>query len=156
MDDYLSKPLRLDELSSKLKKWMPRVKEQKKAPVVTNPLPEIAPDEDVPMVWDTSVLPRMIGDNPQAQRRILDGFLIRAHDLVTTLGECIATEDSARIADLAHQLKSPALSIGAMRLGTLCQQLELAGRANDLDAIQALAHRLAPDFEDVAGFIRAS
>ncbi len=147
MDDYLSKPLRLEELRQVLQKWLP-IKE-------THPeLIELQSADTPPMVWDLTVLPRLVGNNPQVQRRVLDVFLQRSEELVTLLADSILAGEPARIADVAHQLKSPAYSVGAMQLGLLCEQLESAGRAKDRQAIQKLAGQLRPDFERVTAMLR--
>jgi len=154
MDDYLPKPLRLEELRILLKKWLPNRGKLEEAPAEPIPLIEVKKVDNTSLVWDSTVLPRLVGSNAQVQRRLLDTFLQRSEELVTNLGNSIAVGEPARIADIAHQLKSPAFSVGAMQLGKLCEQLESAGKANDMQTIHVLADRLVPDFERVTTMIR--
>jgi HPt (histidine-containing phosphotransfer) domain-containing protein len=49
----------------------------------------------------------------------------------------------AHAAAIAHKLKSSARSVGALKLGELCADIEIAGHAGDFTAVAALL----PDFD---------
>lgn len=105
MDDYLSKPLLLDELGRMLIKWMP-------LPVRVADYP----------VWDGGTLSRLIGDKPDLRRRLLEKFLVKGRmriDEMLNVGE-----DRELAVHAAHALKSAARTVGALRLGELCQAME--------------------------------
>jgi PAS domain S-box-containing protein len=150
MSDYLAKPLRLAELSNLLSKWLPpELFTVAELPVVSNPLETIVQAA----VWDTSVLPMMLGGDIKTHRRLLDKFLIRAQELVTELGAAIRAENPALVADIAHKLKSPALTVGAMQLGEVCAQLEAAGRSGNMQNINIFALSLDASFLQAAELI---
>jgi HPt (histidine-containing phosphotransfer) domain-containing protein len=49
-------------------------------------------------------------------------------------------------ADVAHQLGSAARTVGAMRLGELCAEMEVAGRAENTPDCRALVSELLRRF----------
>ena len=152
MSDYLSKPLRLVELAAVLTKWLPRTEPRTEAPA-TAVTPATPPRS---LVWDPEALPATMGGDTAYQRKVLDKFMLRAEAYVNELAEAIRATDPARVADAAHKLKSPALTVGAMQLGDLCRQLEAAGRQTDLQTIAALAEHLDAYYIAAAEAIRAT
>jgi HPt (histidine-containing phosphotransfer) domain-containing protein len=67
----------------------------------------------------------------------------------------VSTHDTAALAGNAHTLKSAARSVGALRLGELCQSLEAAGRAGDAEKCNALMDGLAETFSVSAMAVNA-
>jgi two-component system, sensor histidine kinase and response regulator len=55
-----------------------------------------------------------------------------------------AAQRAAQAAAIAHKLKSSARSVGALKLGELCADIEIAGHAGDFTAVAAVL----PDFEN--------
>ena len=160
MDDYLAKPLRLGDLGNKLLRWMPQAGENIKPESVREAGLSIGAKEEVvamDIVWDATTLTRMVGDYPEMHRRLLDKFLLSSEEYVNAI-EC-ATEagDLESVAGVAHKMKSAARTVGALKLGELCQKLETSGRAGDkLDVIRGLAEEMELAFQDVAMQIRNS
>jgi len=134
MDDYLSKPLRLHELSRMLTKWLP----QAPAPEPSKPDPNAAAQPQL-ADWDATMLSQLVGDNPAMQQRLLAKFLVNTRNQLTSLQNAAETGDTQVCTSIAHALKSASRTAGAMALGELCQQLETAGKANDLSACQRLS-----------------
>ncbi|TXH89091.1 MAG: response regulator [Rhodoferax sp.] len=126
MDGYLSKPLRLPELSAMLQRWLPG------GLAATPPEPPAAAPA-LP-VFDNQALSRLIGPNPAMHRRLLGKFL---DNLQTQHGATLAAlqaQDLPAVRAAAHALKSSAQSVGAMQLGQLCAELEKAARDGDASA----------------------
>ena len=163
MDDYLSKPLRLNELGPMLFKWMPQCGPAQaedpgnhqaahghpRAPVNNSlaPLASLASlaSLDFP-VWHPGTLTELVGDNPAMHQRLLDKFLRNAQEQVTAIGAAAASDDTQGAAGGAHTLKSAARSVGALRLGALCQAIETAGNGSDAPACRNLAEQLPEAF----------
>jgi HPt (histidine-containing phosphotransfer) domain-containing protein len=70
------------------------------------------------------------------------------------LKEAARTKDGPLVADLAHKLKSPARSVGAMHLGGLCEELEKHGRTGDSDAIDVCFSRFQEELGKVQTYLR--
>ena len=141
MDDYLSKPLRLNKLAEMLRMWMPVASE---IPVTSAALP----------VWDEHTLRSLIGDNPPTQRRLLQKFLTNAELQITSICAAVSAGTSAIVLDEAHKLKSSARSVGALALGDLLQALEEAAHDQDLSACSALASSVEAAFVAVSALIQ--
>jgi DNA-binding response OmpR family regulator len=143
MDDYLAKPLRLNELKAMLKKWLPRAE-------LTEPRPEYgssAPsglresailDVDTLPVWDELALTVIVGDNPEMHRRLLEKFLLNSRARMDEiLTDSMSSEELVRS---VHALKSAARTVGAMRLGELCQAVETTARQSPGSALLGRLH----------------
>lgn len=158
MDDYLAKPLRLNDLGMKLAKWLPQKVSDVATVTASDPrlssvaIGILAAD----VVWDAGTLTRMVGDHPEMHRRLLDKFLLSSEEQVATIVSAVATGDLETVAVLAHKMKSAARTVGALRLGELCQELETSGRAGDIDAVNPRTAELEIAFEDASGQIRSS
>ena len=152
MDDYLSKPLRLNELGPMLAKWLPLPAAVTDAPLeaapddVPPPVPDFAEPTSVLSIWDATVLPTMVGNNPAMHRRLLDKFLLSTKEQVVRIVAAEAIEDTGTAGNVAHALKSAARTVGALQLGELCEALETAGKAGDATLCCALIKELPEAF----------
>jgi CheY-like chemotaxis protein/nitrogen-specific signal transduction histidine kinase/HPt (histidine-containing phosphotransfer) domain-containing protein len=149
MDDYLSKPLRLNELESMLAKWLPLPDAHASA------LEKDSPTSVGCAVWDADTLRQLVGDNPAIHRRLLEKFLVKAQEQVKAIELALVAGDVAGMAETAHTLKSAARTVGALALGELCQQLESLGCLRDEPACRTLAAGLAQTFASVQEQIHA-
>jgi CheY-like chemotaxis protein len=150
MDDYLSKPLRMNELGPMLHKWLPLVSDVASAGSagVTNAAAPAQATASINTfaVWNPATLTELVGENPGMHKRLLDKFLINAQVQVTEMTAAAHANDTTTLGGVAHTLKSAARSVGALALGELCQQLETAGKAGDAPACSELAQGLAGQF----------
>jgi CheY-like chemotaxis protein/HPt (histidine-containing phosphotransfer) domain-containing protein len=163
MDDYLAKPLRMSALAPMLEKWLSASKPVPAS--VTSPAPaqpenghpepglaestEIALAPSFP-IWNPASLTALVGDNPAMHKRLLVRFLASADAQVAEITAAAVAGDPATLGRVAHSLKSAARSVGAMRLGELCQDLETAGRAEDVQTCSAVAAGLPAVFAAAA------
>ncbi|WP_168224755.1 PAS domain S-box protein [Rhodoferax aquaticus] len=156
MDDYLSKPLRLEQLQEKLAQWMPLAAAGTtghKAPLAADPAvapaPEAALAPAAPLalaIWNPATLTALVGDNPGMHKRLLSKFLVNVEQQVVEIIKFAAAHDPHSLTAVAHTAKSAARSVGALALGELCQSLETAGRAGDTQRCSDLAMGLASAF----------
>jgi signal transduction histidine kinase/HPt (histidine-containing phosphotransfer) domain-containing protein/FixJ family two-component response regulator len=153
MDDYLSKPLRLNELGPMLSKWLPVPDAAvHAAPDGANPAQQaLAAQTDAPhlVVWNPATLTALVGDNPGMHKRLLHKFLSNGRSQVASMGLAVAARNAQQAAGLAHTLKSAARSVGALALGELCQAIETAGNADDAPAWSDCAQGLGVAFAAV-------
>lgn len=153
MDDYLSKPLRLNDLSHMLAKWLPlseEIAENIREEITDNSL--LSPQT----IWDASTLTDLVGNNPAMHRRALEKFLPSAQEQVSTISLAAATGKTEIAADVAHTLKSSARTVGAMQVGELCQRIEMAGRAGNIPTCSKLSKLLNEAFAVASEAIKKS
>lgn len=145
MDDYLSKPVQLTILKGVLEKWLPAV--AAKTSDVGRALPAVEkmrraePDLQLPV--DINVLKKLVGDDKTIIAEFLHDFRISAGKIAAELRIAYTRGDTMATGAAAHKLKSSARSVGAMALGELCAEMELAGKAGQHEKLAALL----PHFE---------
>ncbi|MGZ8695384.1 MAG: response regulator, partial [Gaiellaceae bacterium] len=135
MDDFLSKPIRGDELAAAL------------APL----RPAATPALD-PAVLDQ--LRETLGDATTAD--IVETFLAEGPALVATMRRSVEEGDAARLRLAAHTLKSNAATFGGAALAALCQELERIGEAGVVDGAADLISRAEAEHERVRSELRAA
>jgi HPt (histidine-containing phosphotransfer) domain-containing protein len=106
-------------------------------------------------VWDGRALERIVGSHLEAQDRLLKKYLLTAAATVTAMQAAAVAEQWQSIAQLAHKLKSSSRSVGAMRLGSLCEAIEPAGSAGSAGACRSLAALVVQAFDEAQLCIRA-
>jgi len=163
MDDYLSKPLKMDDLKEKLKKWMPHYAPKEvtdtEEMVSTPNIPESAAPSDrgdgVNMAIDPSALKEVFGDDEGTFVEILKDFLEPSASNVEEIEVSFSARSAEGVAMAAHKLKSSARSVGAHDLADLCQTLEAAGKSEDWNVIDKEVPRLSPTIQKVVEYIDA-
>jgi PAS domain S-box-containing protein len=142
MDDYLAKPLRMQELSAMLDKWLPPIEELAKTANLVTPLVVEVPTPGAPIdlqVWNASTLRDLVGDDLDLQVELLNDFLRGARQQTAQIITAAAASDTSTLAGVAHTMKSAARTVGALSLGELCQRLETDGMAGNAAGCRALA-----------------
>jgi PAS domain S-box-containing protein len=146
MDDYVTKPVRLETLQAALERWGAHTRAASSASSAS------APSADVP-VLDPDILSELRSLNDDDDPDVLDDmvkmFIQGTPERVARLHEAIAGGNAERIAFTAHNLKGSAGVMGARRLIAVCQQLEDAGRTGQLDPTQAWLAQLDCEYERV-------
>jgi HPt (histidine-containing phosphotransfer) domain-containing protein len=119
MDDYLVKPVRLDELRKALGACLPLTGPAGGGPDASDD----TIDRDV-----LSVLREDLGDS-ETVRQVVKAFLDRLPLVLGQLGDAASRKDQAGILSVAHSLKGTSATLGAMRLSEQCAELERVARA---------------------------
>lgn len=148
LDDYLCKPARLSEVKAMLEKWMPRrgpASKQEAGRPATSP-PPVAP-------LDIGVLEELVGRDPDVIQEFLRAFWMSTARTVSEITAACEVRDAAKVADLAHKLKSPAKSVGASRLAELCSEIQTAAGHADFDVLAACMPRLESERANIEGYL---
>ncbi len=150
LDDYLCKPARLSEVKAMLEKWMPR---QSTGPnASTARAPGVKPVSETPV--DITVLEDLVGRDPDVIHEFLRAFWISTAKTASELRAACERRDTALVADLAHKLKSPARSVGALRLAEICDELQQAANAPDFEALEKCLPRFEAENARVEEYLR--
>lgn len=141
MDDYLTKPVKPQELSDMLEKWI--AKQDSSRPKQAT-VQDVEPMEDV---FDRAgLLDRLMGDEDLA-KEILGGFLEDVPRKVTALKEALDKSDAPSVQLQAHTLKGTSANIGAVALQEVANQIEIAGETGDLVKAGSLVSKLDEQLE---------
>ena len=131
-DDYLSKPIRKDELVRSLGAIRPR--------------PLAGVDEGGRLLKE---LIRSVGDDEMFARDVLATFLDTAPGLVARLGEAADLGDPEKVAFEAHGLKGISQAVGADLLADACEAAESAASRGDLVSAREAMGSVGPAWERV-------
>jgi signal transduction histidine kinase/CheY-like chemotaxis protein len=145
MDDYLSKPIRVEELAAALAR-SPAVSDGDHDILAGNALDDSDPAGGGVLDRDAIAQLRETAGDVSLMRELIDAFLQNAPGLV---GE-LAGDQAEEVRRAAHTLKSNARTFGATELADLCQKLEERARAGELDGAAALARQIEEKYERAA------
>jgi HPt (histidine-containing phosphotransfer) domain-containing protein len=134
MNNYLSKPLQLADLKAALQEWLP--------------------DESTAhLPVDVRVLQHLVGDDPD----IVQGFLVEFRDSLGPIAAQIEIACAGGNTDLAgaqaHKLKASARTVGALRLGALCEHLENIAHGVGSETLAEVWASFAVELRAVTGFL---
>ena len=138
MDDYLTKPLRLDALRAAIGRWL--VSESTDAAAL--PAEDEALDEDMAPLLDRAVLKDYIGEDPELERQILQSFIGTVRTAMTDLPHASDATDVPSLLARVHRLKAAARTVGARTTADLCARVEAACHGSERDALPELVERL--------------
>ncbi|MBX7183964.1 MAG: response regulator [Vicinamibacteria bacterium] len=152
LDDYLCKPARLSEVKAMIEKWMPR------KPQASVPAPRDAGEKtaDAGPPVDIAVLEELVGRDPDVILEFLRAFWISTAKTVSEIVAASEARDAAKVADLAHKLKAPARSVGALRLAQVCADLQQSAAIADFEALGGLLPRLEAEKTGVEEYLRTA
>lgn len=148
MDDYITKPVRLEELIAAIEQGQARRGRSPapaaRAPVVAPALP--APARSTAVTLDSAVLESfraLLSEEQQKQLpALIADYLANASQLLESMRAAAVQGDLRVLEQAAHQLKASSGMFGAMRLAALCGELEASSRASRLTGCQELVAQL--------------
>lgn len=149
MNDFVSKPIAMDDLEEVLIKWIPPIKQKRgKIRVVSE---EGVLDLSSMKLNHVAVMKGIsyTGNNLKMYISILKDFINSAPDKISLLNDLLAAEDINRYTIEVHSLKSLSKTIGADMLSHMAENLEKKGHAQDTAGIRAGHNAMLMEYEAV-------
>jgi signal transduction histidine kinase/CheY-like chemotaxis protein len=161
MDDYLSKPVKIDALRAALHRCRVR------SAAAGSPIPPTTPPPNPPPASPLAAPPdqeaaehvdfarlRELRDlvapgDPDPTADLVGLFLDCASASLAAIRQALQAGQAQGVKHQAHSLKSSARSLGARRLAGLCEQLEQAADQGGLDAAAGLVGQAEAEYEIV-------
>jgi CheY-like chemotaxis protein len=140
MDDYLSKPIRLEELSAALARVEPRDGKG---------ILSAAIDPDAFARLRTTL------GTDDAVTDLVDLFLTESANLMSTIRSAVRNSNADELRRAAHTLRSNAATFGAETLATISGELELMGEQHAVTDTSDLVSRLETAYEQVRAALQA-
>ncbi len=144
MDDYITKPVRREELAAALSKCKPlgenasvAVAEQQNRDVAANSDCEVAAEPLCPQSEENSPIDFQIlhnlrelddDDDPDFLGELIEIYLSDAPQHLETMKEAISLGDADSLKLASHTLKSSSANLGAVCFSEVCKELEYMGR----------------------------
>jgi PAS domain S-box-containing protein len=162
MDDFLSKPVRLQTLEAMLESWsagwngvrsgvaMKSAKEFAPPPSAHG-APHSESELDSQTLSELRELSKATGDD--VLRKLVETFLSELPERLAALKSALDAGDLVALGRAAHAMKSAA-SIGALRYANLCGTVESHALANQRDEALALARMLVDESGEIPAILR--
>ena len=129
MDDYLTKPIREEELAAALTRLLPgRAVQGRDEPEA---VPPSAQEPTPPKGFDAAKLRRVCRNDEAQVREMLGLFVSSTESLLADLAQALARREATLTARQAHQIKGAAAYIGAEEVARLAGETEARARAED-------------------------
>jgi HPt (histidine-containing phosphotransfer) domain-containing protein len=140
MDDYITKPIRVDELVGALS--------QAKTQPAAAPPAAAALDDAVLAKLRADVGEDFIGE-------LIDAFLEDAPELIASMKTALAQNDVEAFRRAAHSLKSNSMTFGANELAETAKGLEEAGKSGNLAGVEERLAFVETEFDRVRRALEA-
>ena len=139
MDDYVSKPIMIEEIQRMIEKWSKKPNKE-----VKNSRKIIYTEDDL---IDQDAMSRLkeINDkvDPEFLEKVIGMFFEQAPQLVEEIRSHELKNEWELLGQKAHKLKGTSLNLGARILAEVSKQLEIKGRNKDITNIGDLVEELA-------------
>jgi CheY-like chemotaxis protein/HPt (histidine-containing phosphotransfer) domain-containing protein len=152
-DDWLRKPARLFEIRQMLEKWLPS-KDGKEDGSPKETQSVVLGDKNAQLPVDIEILHKMVGEGQEIVHGLLESFLKNAASIAADIRRAHLENKALQIGELAHRLKSAARYVGATELGDLCEQMEHAGKNNEMKIIDEFFAGFEEELQRVEIFIK--
>jgi CheY-like chemotaxis protein len=162
MDDFLSKPVRLQTLEAMLESWSAgwngvrsgvamKSAEEFAPPASAHEAPDSEPELDSQTLSELRELSKATGDD--VLRKLVETFLSELPQRLAALRSALDAGDLVALGRAAHAMKSAA-AIGALRYAKLCGTVESHALANQRSEALALARMLVDESGEIPGILR--
>ncbi len=146
MNDYLTKPLEIEQLQAILKRWQGSAPVAATAPAAISPAaaPANAPvaavvaAEPAAVIFDRADLLRRVMNDESLAVAMIESFVADTPTQIQKIQESLAANDAAACGKLAHRLKGAAASMGAPAFRQITSEMESAGRDGNLAKVKEL------------------
>jgi CheY-like chemotaxis protein/HPt (histidine-containing phosphotransfer) domain-containing protein len=160
MDDYLPKPFTQDQLMEILGRWLQRERAPREGPVEAGESDvEASRDTDVHQVpIDPKALDAIRAlqreGKPDLLARVINIYLEDSLRLLEALRQAVSEGDGAGVKRTAHSLKSSSANVGAVRLSSLCKDLERVDEDVPLEQVDQMVAQIEDEYASVRGELR--
>lgn len=148
MHDYISKPVRVDELQTMIEKWAIKILAEK-----GNVVQQLRKEKLQTKILDESKINFLndlqTEDDLEFFAELIDIYLVETPKMVKSLQDAYYSGEAKQIAFFAHKLKGSSVTLGLGPVTDLCKELEEKGKNNQLAGCDTLILQLGEMVETV-------
>lgn len=148
MDDYISKPIMLEEIEAMIRKW---ARKKHADPLLSHP-ENNREQGSTEQLLDSASIQRLMdigkSTDPGFLQQVLDMFMRQAPDDIDLIRNALDAGDFSTLWKAAHKLKGTCLNIGALRLANVCRDIEKKGRNLETSGLYGLCMQLDAGYRD--------
>ena len=149
MDDYISKPVRLEALTTALSKC---------SLTETTTETDIVPTPEPEKIIDLAVLQELkeiAGGESELLVEVIDCYLEDSPKLLDEMSQAIQQQQAILLQRSAHSMKSSSASVGASNLSELCKELEYIGREGTTEGADKILSQAQAEYMLVETALRS-
>jgi len=151
MNDYISKPVALEDLEAALERWVSKGKS------IIQPEPKKVPQsvqaEPASSVLDPAVTERLrdlaTATAPSVLTEIYEAFLGSTVDYLAAMRQAAQAGDADGLRNAAHALKGASANVGGRTMAEISRQLEALGHLQSVPGADELIEQLEQEFARV-------
>jgi two-component system, sensor histidine kinase and response regulator len=151
MDDYVPKPVKPAELEAVLERWIPQGHSSRLGAKASDADPTAYVEEQAPL--DESVLEALrdlqVEGDPDLLQELSELFMKEVPTELGALREAAQRGDAQEVERIAHTLKGSSANMGAVRMESICAELEERARSRELTDALAQISNLESEFARV-------
>lgn len=145
MDDYLAKPVKSPDLQAIIAKWTDLIQPE---------ILEADPLAGATEIFDIRHLRDTVGGDLAFASEVLEEYLKAAPGLLSKTEAAAAEGNWTDVARTLHSLKGASRSVGAFRVGSLCERMEAEAKDGHFIGMEALEAEVAAAQEAMSKKIR--
>lgn len=147
MDDYISKPVRMEDLQAALRRWGMRAQETAAAAPAAPPAAAPSEPEVIDMAAVDALSELQEDGGPDIVSELIELFIEDSVTLLADLEGAVQGRDCDAIGRIAHRFKGSSANLGARILASQCQALEACGKQGNTSGLEALHAGIRSEFE---------
>ncbi len=180
MDDYISKPIQIEELVAALQqvpsqevqesckeqlssiRTEDKEQEQKEIQMPAQVIQPPTVNENAQTIespidrHQLCNLISMMGGEISVFKQLVDTYVSESPDLIQRMDQAAMQNDASALEHSAHTLKSSSHSLGAIELSNLCMRLEKMGREKQIDNAMKLLEDLHGEYQKIETILTAN
>lgn len=145
MDDYISKPVLVEEVQRVLERWGTVTATEKREAKSASPADPIIDQNIIAGLREMSDK-----DDPDFLSELIDLFLEISPRLINDIKQHAQMADAVNLMQAAHKLKGSSFNLGAKYLAGICQRIEDKGKNNDLSELDSLLEQLEKGYQQTS------
>jgi CheY-like chemotaxis protein/HPt (histidine-containing phosphotransfer) domain-containing protein len=146
MNDYIAKPVSPQALAEVLEKWLPKENDDRCAGMTKKKETEKDLSHSL-LIFDRAGMMTRLMDNEKLARTVVEGFIEDIPLQIEALRGYLETGDAAGAERQAHTIKGASANVGGERLRAAALEMEIAGKAGDINTINACMAELEMQFD---------
>ena len=148
MDDYLSKPVKWNDLIAAIEKWLPpKMEAEEPANAAAEETANEGVTQNPPIDLDLAL--EHVGGDMEFFGELLDTFLESTPEIIRALKEAEQDGDADDVMRNAHSIKGAAYGLKANPLASIAEEIEMKGRNGDLSSVSSLLKKLEEEMERI-------
>jgi HPt (histidine-containing phosphotransfer) domain-containing protein len=142
MHDYMSKPIRIEEIQEKIIHWFESRPRLSSAAITAGIAAELLEPQTIEMLRD---LKKSESDGILGE--LVDIFRNQTPGLIDEIVSALEVRDALTLERAAHTLKGSSLNLGARGMADICQRVEYAAQVGDFGSANGTVTALQHCFE---------